>query len=58
MREFPQGFPMGFPHLPMAGEAKYLGPIKKSNARIHSSVVQVAGAARAPRPGTVYLFSL
>eukprot|EP00435_Cladocopium_sp_Y103_P016801 s2577_g4.t1 len=31
------------------GEAKYLGPIKKSNARIHSSVVQVAGAARVLR---------
>lgn len=31
------------------GEAKYLGPIKKSNARIQSSVVQVAGAARVLR---------
>ena len=34
--------------FPPRGEAKYLGPIKKSNARINSNVVQVAGASRVP----------
>eukprot|EP00913_Durusdinium_trenchii_P006823 g6414.t1 len=28
------------------GEAKYLGPIKKSNSRINGSIVQVSGAAQ------------
>ena len=30
----------------LKGEAKYLGPIKKSNARINGSIVQVAGASK------------